>query len=381
MIRSLAPLLLAATLGFAQELPPRVLAEIDYEAPLQHLFQASFAQTSTHSWIGTSGGVFRLPLRVEEEQAELIAFEGSVVTRLYADEQSVWVLKETGAYAPGSTPDPALLRTDDAGNSFVPLDDALEACIGDLCQRMAGSELVFRDERLYYVAGGNVLATEEGGANWVALVGFLEPQLCYDPSIEVIGDRVLVGGECPLDVAYIRAGTLKPGLLEWSSEPQPVLTPELENRNVQFIRHRPGSSIVFAGIEGALLRSADLGASFDFVVWYESGGAGDGAKYPYIGSILEPGEHPGVVLIAGFDKAADTNGAWLAISRDGGSTWRDISASLTQPDRFLADSVSFLEEDADGRILAGVVDVHSNRLRIVELEIAPARRRTVGRQP
>lgn len=379
MARFFTLLLLTASLSLGQGLPPGVLAEVDYETRLDNQFQASFAQTALHSWVGTAGGVFRLPLRIEEGEAERIGFAGRLVERVYADDEHVWVLKETADYAPGEAPDPGLVRTDDHGGSFVPLDDTLETCFGDSCQRMAGSELVFRDGRVYYAAGGNVLASPDGGETWVALVGFLEPQLCYNPSIEIIGDRVLVGGECPLDIAYVRAGTLKPGTFEWESEPEAVVTPELENRNVQFIHHRPESSIVFAGIEGALLRSFDLGASFDFVIWYESTGAGDGIKYPYIGSLVEPSSYPGVVMVGGFDKAAEANGAWLAISRDGGETWRDISASVTQPDGFRADSVSFLEEDRDGRVLAGLVDMGSNRLRIVKLDLEPARRRVVRR--
>jgi len=59
----------------------------------------------------------------------------------------------------------------------------------------------------------------------------------------------------------------------------------LENRNVQFIR-RGESNVVYAGIEGALMRSDDAGASYDFVLHYE----GDAAKYPYITHILFPSQ-------------------------------------------------------------------------------------------
>ncbi len=241
---------------------------------------------------------------------------------------------------------------------------------------MAGSELIVSGDTLYYAAGGNVVASGDGGATWRALVGFLEPAFCYDPSIEVVGDRMLIGGECPLDVAYVRAGRLAPGGLSWLEEPAPVITPELENRNVQFIHRFGESSIVFAGIEGALLRSFDGGASFEFAFHVPIDGA---PKYPYIGSIWMPQSRAGTVLVAGFDKAAPEGGAWMALSRDYGRTWVDLSDIIPRDASFRPDSVSFLEEDRDGRLLAGVVDVASSKVRILEVRVEDARRRTVRR--
>jgi hypothetical protein len=196
-------------------------------------------------------------------------------------------------------------------------------------------------------------------------------QSCYDPAFELVGQRLLLGGECPLDTAYLRTGTLRADLLGFEVEPEPALTPFLENRNVQFIRHRADSN-VYAGIEGALMRSNDAGASYEFILFYE----GERLKYPYITHILFPSQYPSTIIIGGFDKGA--GGPFLAISFDNGATWSDESELL--PGVGVQEwSVSKLDETPQRQILVGAEDDASGALHLFELTLAAADRRRAAR--
>lgn len=353
------------------------LVTIDYDAELSFVFDAALARTADATWIATPGGLYRLPLNIEEGEPQLFAFEGRGVTKVYAHDGALYVLKDTRGTSPGDH-DPGLLRLDPSSGEITQVDAQLRSCTGEVCQYMAGSEAKFVGQTIYYAAGGNLVVSPDGGETWKALVGFLEPAACYDLSFELSGSRLLYGGECPLDMAWLRWAELSSDGTAIDAGPFDAVTPELENRNIQFIRRLPGSSLLFAGIEGAMLRSSDFGASWEFVHRYHNGGADEG-KYPYIGSLLAPSGREGVLVAGGFDKAKAEAAAWLAISHDGGSTWLDRSVQLRQSDGFSADTLSFLAEDADGRILAGLVDLGSTRLRVVELSVEPSRRRAVRR--
>ncbi len=376
--------LLAVALGAALAAAPAArppaafepLAEVDY-APATTLFEyhASLAFVPQGAFLATPGGLYRLPPRIDAGPGQLAALDGVSVTRVYGTDGRLYVLKPSRA-TPGTPTDHALLRSDDGAATLTPIDRPLGSCSGSSCQYLSGTELIVSGERLYYAAGGNVVASADGGATWTPLVGFLEPSFCYDPSIALVGDRMIIGGECPLDIAYVRAGRLAAGGLSWSEEPAPVATPNLENRNVQFIHRHGAGPIVFAGIEGALLRSFDGGLSFDFALHVPIEGH---EKYPYIGSIWMPESRRGTVLVAGFDKKITEGGAWIALSRDYGRTWTDLSDLIPRDASFRPDSVSFLEEDPDGRVLAGVVDAGASKIRIFEVRIEDTRRRAVGR--
>jgi hypothetical protein len=374
----LAFALAGTSLLAAQEIASATaLVTIHYETDSPWIFDAALAWTATHAWVATPGGVYRFSPDLAQGEGAPFAFAGRGVTRVYTHQGDLYLLKETRAMEGGSD-DHGLLRLSSDGASWVPVDVPLEWCYGTLCQYPAGTEARFVGDRIYYAAGGNLLVSPDSGDTWKALVGFLEPAACYDPSFEVSGSSLLFGGECPLDMAWIRRAILTADGDALLGEPTEAVTPDLENRNIQFIRQMPGSAVVFAGIEGAILRSNDGGVSYEFVHRHVSGGANQG-KYPYVGSLLAPSRSPGVLLAGGFDKAEEVDAAWLAISLDGGTSWLDRSVTLRQPDGFSADTLSFLEEDSAGRILAGLVDLKTARLRIVELSVDPSRRRAVRR--
>lgn len=383
--RSFAPVLLLACLfpclhfgstAQAQNVPllrARILTDLSFRTDTSMVsLNSSFVEDDSFAYLGTPGGVLRLPRVIEVgSEGRLVAFPGRTINNLYVHEGSLYVLKE-GEASTGRGSDHTFLRSDDRGVTFTPLDGQFEHCINGICQFMSPSQASFRGRDIILAAGGNVVASEDGGATWKALIGFLEPAACYDPSFAWVDRRVIVGGECPLDMAYIRAGTLMPDRLEWAGngEPRAVVTPELENRNIQFIHAVPASSIVFAGIEGAILKSTDGGASFEFVLRYTQ----EDSKYPYITDLLIPRRRSDFTLVSGFDKA--NMEPWLSLSLDGGRTWVDQS-DLIRSAGF--DSAVFLHEDAQGRVLLGLLSGSTQKVRIVELTFDTARRRAIRR--
>ena len=219
-------------------------------------------------------------------------------------------------------------------------------------------------------SGRNLLVSKDGGASWFALSGSLELYSCSEPAFELIDSRVLMGGECPLDFAYIWGGTLRSNLLEWADggNLKPVSTPPIENRNVQFIERRENSSLVFAGVEGGLLKSSDSGLSFRFVIQYPFS-AGQ-RIYPYIQHILFPSKHPDLFITGGFDKAKADGpySSYLAYSTDHGESWVDFSTLINTPELTPYD-VAFLNEDPAGRVLLGLINKQSQTVNIAEVLI------------
>jgi hypothetical protein len=189
---------------------------------------------------------------------------------------------------------------------------------------------------------------------------------CSEPAFELIDNRVLMGGECPLDMAYLWGGALRPDYLGWvpGGELKPVSAPPLANRNFQFIERREGSSLVFAGVEGGLLKSSDSGFSFRFVVQYPI--SGPVPIYPYIRHILFPSNYPDLFITGGFDKHNATS--YLAYSTDHGESWTDFSALSHTPELSPFD-VAFLTEDIQGRVLLGLVSHQTQTVTIAEILI------------
>jgi hypothetical protein len=330
-------------------------------------------------FFGTDGGLFRAPLPiVSTTQPERVAFEWTPVTGLaYRSGVLYAILDQKNPTGPGATTH-SLLKSIDQGASWTPIDSELEECFGGTCEFLSASQIEVIGDRIFVNAGGNVLVSASEGSSWTILQGVTstgrpQAQACYDPSFAIVERRLLIGGECPLDFAYLRTGTLRPDLLGWEQEPGPAATPLLENRNVQFIRQRGDSSVVYAGIEGALLRSDDAGANYAFLLYYP----GDAVKYPYITHILFPSKDPSVIIVGGFDKAR--GGPFLAVSSDNGATWIDESHLLPGVgiDHW---SVSALEETPDGQILIAVDDDAVGSFHVSELLLTRSeRRRSVRR--
>ena len=334
MLSLLAAVLVIKTLQPLETLPIEVSEVPTY----------CYARDGQYEYLATPNGLYRAA-RLATSAPERIAFPGENVHAVAVHEGALYVAKGEGNEA-SSSAEHTLVRSTDRGATFTSIDAALLDCALQPCGYLVPTRIGFGPDQIYVNAGGNLLASDDDGASWHLLYGLdfqgkPTAQLC-PVKFERIGNAMLLGGECPLDVGWISRGTLDANLVEWSERPRSVTAPELENRNVQFIRNL-GGGIVYAGIEGALLKSTDNGQSFRFVIHY---GLEAEDRYPYIGHLVVSSRDPNLMIAGGFDKKNDVG--YLACSSDAGETWQDVSPMVGKP------YVSLLVEDADGRLLAGL---------------------------
>lgn len=247
----------------------------------------------------------------------------------------------------------ALCALNTSSTAFLPQDQGLRTCYEQSCYTLWMDDLKMSGTRLYTNAGAgnNLFVSDNGAASWRVLLGQFDAMMCYHQSFHIVGTRLLVGGECPLDMAFLRAYQLSPdGARLESPTPVSITVPELENRNIQFIESIAGTQRVFVGVEGGLLRSDDGGRTFKFVIHHAIEG---GNSYPYVGSILSPAGKPNVLVVGGFDKANAK--PYLAWSADGGDSWKDLSALLPGYSRPAGQQgvaqVTSLAQDPQGRLM------------------------------
>jgi hypothetical protein len=339
--------------------------------------EAALAFDNLYAYIATPSGLFRTAKSITAQSSfELIGFQNAVITNLYVHNNTLYVLKRSKETPGTRATDHSFLRSEDHGATFIPMDAALEYCLGGYCPFLSPTEAIFKDNLIFLNAGGapNLQVSNNNGTSWIPLLGSLAANACYDQSFEIINNRVLVGGECPLDIAYIRGGTLRPDLLGWASQeqrPTNVVTPNLGNRNVHFIKNKPNTADVYTGVEGALLKSTDLGQSFRFVIKYSL--ANNLGSYPYIEHILFHSKNPNVIVVGGFDKGS-LRRLFLAYSKDNGETWTDISSQtqfwVGEPSNTTeVDKVQFISEDSEGRVLVGITHPQTKTLTIVQLRV------------
>ncbi|MDY0960955.1 hypothetical protein [Massilia sp. CFBP9026] len=258
-----------------------------------------------------------------------------------------------------------------SSNSFVPRDQDLRVCTGGFCETLSMQDVKLHGKRLYSNpgAGVNLFTSNNGGNTWTVMRGQKASMVCTPTKFHVLGDRVLVGGECPLDMAFVEAYQLNADGSALASEAKLALNlPALENRNVQFIESVADTKRVFIGVEGGLLRSEDNGVSFKFVIQQPLSGS---KNYPYITSFLPLKGKPDTMIIGGFDKA--TQMAYLAWSKDGGATWTDIS-NLTPnhgktPPAGATVMIKSITEDPQGRILVTMNELGEGQGKLLLLNL------------
>lgn len=309
------------------------------------------------SWQNVALGECRLPASTQVEvrrAADLKQVGGKTLMM-----QPAW----------GSADEHTLCELDQAKMSFVPKDKDFRICYETYCERMHVGDVKAVGKRWFANggAGQNVQVSDNQGLNWRPLMGTMDSMSCTHQSFEVVGGRLLTGGECPLDMAYVRAYTMNADLSALASKvPEALVVPELENRNVHLITTLGKNERVFVGVEGGLLRSDDSGKSYKFVLKHPI----EGPNYPYITHLLSPAGKPNVIVAAGFDKAKAL--PYLVWSNDNGDKWTDLSTLLpgykrTNPD---ADSqVTSIAEDAQGRILVTVNEEFKKKGRLVEVKL------------
>ena len=255
--------------------------------------------------------------------------------------------------------------------SFVPRDQDLRVCTGGFCETLSMQDIKLHGKRLYSNpgAGLNLFTSNNGGYTWSVIRGQKASMICTPTKFHVLGERVLVGGECPLDMAFVEAYQLNADGSALASEAKLALNlPALENRNVQFIESVANTKRVFIGVEGGLLRSEDNGVSFKFVIQEPLSGS---KTYPYIQSFLPLKGKPDTMVIGGFDKA--TQFPYLAWSKDGGTTWTDISKLAPNygkaPAGGAATMITSISEDPQGRIIVTMNELGDGQGKLMLLNL------------
>lgn len=360
----------------------KTIKVVPHKADLLSVRVAKIAFDDQFAYLATPDGLFRTSRVITaDSQLTFLGFANYQILNLYVHQNVLYVLKVGGDPRSNTLDAHSFLKSTDHGQTFIPLDERLQWCYqGEDCQYMHVSQVFFRDNLTFVTSGGgsNFYVSKDEGKSWIVLLGFPEPAVCGDVAVEIIGRKVLLGGECPLDFAYLAVGTLREDMLGWADGgfPRQVMGwKELQNRNVQFIRHSPNTSFALTGVEGGLLRSSDLGETYQYKVEY----AGAGGKYPYIHELLGPGRYKDLFIAGGFNKGIGLDG-YLAYSMDHGDTWTDISHLINTPE-YSAFDVTFIREDPSGRILIGWTKKEEQKLVIAEVLItAPLTLLTHGSQ-
>ncbi len=319
------------------------------------------------AYLATPDGLFRTSRSLSATSPRTLIFAGENFYNLYVRNNVLYILKDGGDPRSNTLEAHSFLKSTDHGETFVPLDEGLKWCFQQWCGYLYATEAFFSDNLIFLAAGGgnNFFVTQDEGKNWKLLQGFAEPASC-SCAFEMIGSKVLFGGECPLDFAFLKVRTLRPDMLDWTGSWRDIMgVSELSNRNVQFIARSPGTSFVFAGVEGGLLKSYDLGESYEFKIKHPPDGLT--LKYPYIQEILLPATYRDLLVVGGFNKAAVDG--YLAYSPDHGENWTDISNLILTPE-YSTYTVGFVTQDPEGRILVGLVDDNPTRITIVELLVS-----------
>src|ERR1044072_6863122 len=130
-----------------------------------------------------------------------LATPAGEITNLYALDGHLYLLKQS---APGSDPH-TFMRSDDNGVSFVAMDEGLEIRESGTATKLAPTRMATSDGIIFLNAGGgvNFMSTSDMGKSWILLAGTWGTQMCYPGKFHVQKQSVVLGGECPLDDAYL----------------------------------------------------------------------------------------------------------------------------------------------------------------------------------
>src|SRR5215216_580141 len=156
------------------------------------------------AYLATPDGLFRTSRSLSETSPRTLIFAGEGFLNLYVRNNILYVLKEGGDPRSNTLEAHSFLKSTDHGQTFVPLDEGLKWCFQQWCGYLSATEAFFSDNLIFLAAGGgsNFFVSQDEGKNWKLLQGFAEPASCACV-FEMIGNKVLFGGECPLDFAFL----------------------------------------------------------------------------------------------------------------------------------------------------------------------------------
>lgn len=315
-------------------------------------FQLRF--DNKHSYFVLPEGIWRGPARLNSGAMLFpLKLPKGEIQNFYVINDTWFLLKEPSADGR------VFMRSNDEGATWQPMDDGLEIVSGNHKTRLVATRMTQQQNVVFLNAGGgiNFMSSSDGGKCWSSLVGNMSIQMASAGKFLVQETNVILGGEAPLDMAYLNKGELHINGVQWIKQPQSVAPDGLENRNIQFIESHFDGKSFFAGVEGGVLKSDDRGASWRWVQRFTQ----SDPKYPYIQHICFGDVSNGLMWVSGWDKPNDSL-PYLSVSMDGGETWMDISNILMRnPDWRNA---LMLQRDYEGRILIGVFDPKKDQVEI-----------------
>jgi hypothetical protein len=327
--------------------------------------EAKLAFDQQYMYVSSPAGeVYRVPVSNEAGPLEEI-LAGPARNALVSSGNALYVLTDSAPVPEGQVPQHSILKSTNHGNTFAPVDAGLLDCELGTCFYLSATELITEGSLIFTNAGGgyNLLVSSNEGNMWKALSGGLFRDICTPPAFEIAGQRVVQGGECPLDQAFLNQGTLARDLVDWAplGNFKPAVTPYLANRNVNAIKAMPHLPIWFAAAEGAILRSIDNGLSFSFVLERP---VGDPISYPYVEHIVFPPLAPTAVVAGGFDKAITR--PYLTFSPLLGVGWVNISRFL--PGANDEARVSDMAIDPNGKIVVVISDYTTSEVTVARIQ-------------
>lgn len=256
--------------------------------------------------------------------------------------------------------------SDDAGESWVSLEDQFHATTtsqqGTVIHDWLWIDWLHAtgDGLLYCNAGGfvNTFVSGDFGLTWELVAGERASMIASMGARLVFDRTLLIGGEAPSDMAWIRRAVLSEDGASLESGFETILDWEtLANRNIMVFQKDFRSGVILAGAEGAVLQSVDKGLHFTFAYIFPRTSSSDPpypepidtTKYPYVTSILVCRDYANRFIVGGFDKVAYQ--AYLAYSDSGGApgSWIDLSDTVDS----LGNEVVFLESDPRGEYIVG----------------------------
>jgi hypothetical protein len=308
------------------------------------------------TYLSTPSAIWRIAGNFDGYPSSVTVPEPGEIEGLYPWGTDFFLLKrDAGTHS--------LLRTTDEFRSFEAADDALVAAGPDGDYRLSPTQLQIDGDVMFINAGGgrNFLVSHDQAKSWDQLEGAWAAQVCSHGCFLVKERTVWLGGECPLDNAYLMEGILKRDRSGWARAPRSVAPSDLGNRMVQVIEDMPRAGVTFAGVEGGLLRRDLQNGRWEWSMRYEPD---RGEDYPYIKYCVEQ-QRRGLLLAGGFNKAKD-GAPFLALSDDYGISWVDVSGSVEGLGANMR-QLSLIAVVPRDRIIIASSDVANGELVVAEL--------------
>ena len=205
---------------------------------------------------------------------------------------------------------PALYRTSDGGTSWQPLQSDFG---GQFSEPILDLEAHPGNQDALYATGSSVVARSlDGGGSWSPVYGDWGGFATGVSVVEInpIGNALWAGGQGAIENGFLLRSEDEVNWDEW--------TDLVENPTVvkEITFSDKSSTEVFVGFEGALLKTADGGATWQTLIESEQ-------NRFYFGIALQE-QNPSRVYTGGWLKTPDPQPLIIFISDNGGQSWDEF---------------------------------------------------------